>query len=688
MKTEGKRNLLRQPDEIRLMTGGAQTEQETAPDAAAFRAGDVTVELAEADGSLAVFVQAQNTPVRELVLTWKAIFGGAGEVLGDTWERGYGDLEWKKEADHIGMPWYFFRHEAGKCLAFGVKVRPSAMCWWEKDGADVKLHLDVRCGTYGVKLGGRKLEAAKIVMTSYALEEADTPVEVFEACRAFCSEMCDDPDCRDTVIYGGNNWYYAYGKSSAKEILEDSAYLAEMTESIENRPFMVMDDGWQIDHSDSYNGGPWRVGNADYGDMGELAAQMRAKNVRPGIWFRPLYDHSADIPAEWRLERNAEVFDISVPEVLEHIAQDIRQLGDWGYELIKHDFSTYDIFGCWGFEMGTRLTNGSWRFHDHTKTTAELIVRFYEVVHEAAKREDRQDVLILGCNCIGHLGAGLMQGNRTGDDTSGVEWERTRKMGINTLAFRMLQQGTFYGADADCVGITEHIDWNKNRQWMEVLAESGTPFFVSVKPGFLNESQKKELKEAYRKASQPHPAAVPLVVPPFVDDNDEHGTDELRQSMRTGKYRDIFKTVNDEHCDRSARERCAEVGNNARRFFSGGKQEKRKGADQKSAERDNADCDHKLQGSLYGHLEISFRNNKSAAKMPAMEKSRKRSGPTTIRLTSVMPRPSRAGSLEFAFSHCSTKITRNSAVMAKSMPVESKGRKLPAAAPIQDPMIQ
>ena len=104
--------------------------------------------------------------------------------------------------------------------------------------------------------------------------------------------------------------------------------------------------------------------------------------------------------------------------------------------------------------------------------------RSTDVVHEAAKREDRQDVLILGCNCIGHLGAGLMQGNRTGDDTSGVEWERTRKMGINTLAFRMLQQGTFYGADADCVGITEHIDWNKNRQWMEVLAESGTPLFV------------------------------------------------------------------------------------------------------------------------------------------------------------------------------------------------------------------
>ncbi len=37
MKTEGKRNLLRQPDEIRLMTGSAQTEQETAPRCSCFQ---------------------------------------------------------------------------------------------------------------------------------------------------------------------------------------------------------------------------------------------------------------------------------------------------------------------------------------------------------------------------------------------------------------------------------------------------------------------------------------------------------------------------------------------------------------------------------------------------------------------------------------------------------------------------
>ncbi len=233
--------------------------------------------------------------------------------------------------------------------------------------------------------------------------------------------------------------------------------------------------------------------------------------MRPGIWFRPLYDHSADIPAEWRLERNAEVFDISVPEVLEHIAQDIRQLGGLGYELIKHDFSTYDIFGCWGFEMGTRLTNGGWRFHDHTKTTAELIVRFYEVIHEAAKREDRQDVPDSWLQLYRTSGRRADAGNRT--------WRRYKRcrMGRNPEKWASTRwpsgccsRGTFYGADADCVGITEHIDWNKNRQWMEVLAESGTPFFVSVKPGFLNESQKEELKRSIPEGITAAPAAVPL----------------------------------------------------------------------------------------------------------------------------------------------------------------------------------
>lgn len=71
--------------------------------------------------------------------------------------------------------------------------------------------------------------------------------------------------------------------------------------------------------------------------------------------------------------------------------------------------------------------------------------------------------LILGCNTIGHLGAGYMHINRTADDTSGKCWERTRRIGINSLAFRLSQHRKFYEIDTDCVGIGGPIGWNDNR---------------------------------------------------------------------------------------------------------------------------------------------------------------------------------------------------------------------------------
>ena len=459
---------------------------------------DVVVDLSLNEETMAVSLKADTSAVREVVLVWKDEALGTVEVLGDHWERAYGDLEWKKPEEAGVMPWYFLDDRKEKCLAYGVKVRPSAMCWWEIKDNDVLLHLDVRCGGAGVVLAGRTLEVATVLMKCYE-------TSAFEAGCLFCAEMCDDSVCKEEQIYGSNNWYYAYGKSSREDILKDTAYLASMTEGLTNRPFMVIDDGWQVNHTEQYNGGPWRESNADYGDMGQLATDMKKYNVRPGIWVRPLVDISEDIPKEWRLQRDAIVLDISVPEVLEHIREDICQIADWGYELVKYDFSTADIFGRWGMEMGSELTSGNWQFADTSHTTAELIIKFYETIYTA-----NENLIILGCNCIGHLGAGLMHLNRTGDDTSGIEWERTKKMGINTLAFRMIQQKGFYGADADCVGITGEIPWEKNGQWLDLLAVSGTPLFVSVKPGVLNSEQEEQLRQAYKKASVNKVIAEPL----------------------------------------------------------------------------------------------------------------------------------------------------------------------------------
>jgi alpha-galactosidase len=108
------------------------------------------------------------------------------------------------------------------------------------------------------------------------------------------------------------------------------------------------------------------------------------------------------------------------------------------------------------------------------------------------------DAVLIGCNTIGHLGAGLFELQRVGDDTSGKAWERTRRMGINTLAFRLPQHNAFFQYDADCVAHTPATPWEKDRQFLDLVARSGTPLFVSTDPTTI----RPEVRCAMRQAMQ------------------------------------------------------------------------------------------------------------------------------------------------------------------------------------------
>ena len=91
---------------------------------------------------------------------------------------------------------------------------------------------------------------------------------------------------------------------------------------------------------------------------------------------------------------------------------------------------------------------------------------------------------------MSHLSAGIFELNRIGDDTSGKEWARTRKMGVNTMGFRMVQHKTFYEADGDCVGLTTDVPWEKNKQWMQLLAKSSAPLFISAQPDAVGRTKR------------------------------------------------------------------------------------------------------------------------------------------------------------------------------------------------------
>lgn len=473
---------------------------------------DALVAQVLTDGALKVQLTAGNTKVEYIRLRWNFCEEdrrSGVKVYGDEWERGYGAMAWQGIRPERCMPWVcavsngsdMEADAAGRLTeCYGVMTQPAAFCLWQYDTHGVTLWMDVRNGGEGVRLHGRTLEVCTIVMRAYR------EVSAFSALKAFYRELCPAPLKPAKPVYGSNNWYYAYGKSSHEEILADTDFVVSLCEGQENRPYMVIDDGWQPNPCD----GPWDRGNERFPDMKGLCEAMKAKGVIPGIWIRYLRDDARQtegISPEMRMTRDPEFLDPSHPAVLRKVEADTRRLTEeWGYRLIKHDFSTYDVFGWWGFQRSGFMAQKNWHFYDEGKTTAEIILNLYKVIREAAG----EDTIILGCNVIGHLAAGLVHMNRTGDDTSGLEWERTRKMGVNTLAFRMLHDETFFDADADCVGVTGKIDWALNREWLRALSVSGTPLFVSCTPDVPDAAARADLAAAFARSAEQKDELIPL----------------------------------------------------------------------------------------------------------------------------------------------------------------------------------
>lgn len=495
---------LRNPDNI-ILYFDEKKELVTYP----FECENGYVRFEEGDG-LKVFATAKKGGLSFVRLRWNNKMRKDVKVLGDAWERGYGDLQWQTIRPERCMPWYIaVSNGSDSCLnyegrlteCFGVCVQPNSLAFWQYDECGITLWLDTRNGGKGVLLNGKELECATVVFKEYE------NISAYKSLQEFCAVLNPNPYLPDHIVYGSNNWYYAYGKSSHKEIVEDTKFVKRMCQNCSNIPYMVIDDGWQPNSCDA----PWDRGNERFPDMKKLAEEIKDQGVRPGIWVRYLVDGRDDeprkvgFPEEWYSNRCNKCLDPSHPEVIKYVKETTKRIVDWGYTLIKHDFSTFDIFGKWGFEMPESMASSDWCFYDRTRTSAQIVKDFYNAIKESSR-----GAVIIGCNCIGHLCAGIHQLNRTGDDTSGFEWSRTAKMGVNTLAFRNCQNRSFFMSDADCVGITGAIDWKQNREWLFALAQSGSPLFVSCKPNVLNEEEEKELMKAFEIASYQSDEEIPL----------------------------------------------------------------------------------------------------------------------------------------------------------------------------------
>lgn len=442
-----------------------------------------------------VIVYPSGAPVKYLKLRFQGDFSSVDKVYGDQWERvgqpSY--LEWKSVRAGRVLPWFCYVIANGKTSCYGVKTGANCFAFFQVDTAGITLFLNLCNGLNGTDLQ-EPLIACEVV------ELLEKEGDCYHTAVEFSKRMCENPVLPKQPIFGVNNWYWAYGDISFESVLKETDYLLQMTKGCKNRPYMIIDDGWQkhrIPGAGNYIGGEWTP-NDKFADMRKMADAIHEKGAKAGIWFRPLLTREST-PEEARLceESGGTVMDPSHPFTLEKVYRDAKRLSAWGFDLIKHDFSTIDITGLpvLDSEKNDYMMVAKTRsFYDKTKTTATIMKNLYKAIQKGVGDKD-----VIGCNTVGHLTAGIHSVYRIGHDTSGRSFEWTRRDGINSV-MRLPLNNAFYNADPDCAAFTKMVDADVNLDFLEMCALTGMTTLASVTPNILTDRELMRINEIFKLA--------------------------------------------------------------------------------------------------------------------------------------------------------------------------------------------
>lgn len=489
-------SVLREPD---FVIGATENSSFRFEEKSNWQTSAVKYDYAVCGDCAKITVYPSDSPVKFLKLRFNGDFSFIDKVYGDQLERSGGDacyLEWHSVMPHRSMAWNCVVKGDERYTGYGVKTGADCFAYWFVDTRGVTLFLNLCNGNDGTDLK-QPLLACEVV--EYFGKYGEDGYSVY---KNLCKKMCDNPVLPKTPIFGVNNWYWAYGNISRESVLDETDYLTEMTSGVKNRPSMIIDDGWQINRSygaGSYNGGLWEA-NAEFEDMAKTADLIKGKGAKAGIWFRPLLTLGrVPLDANFKVYDGGIILDPSHPFSLEKIENDAKKIRGWGFEIIKHDFTTIDITENSPLDAAfynvNLIKNGN-KFYDKTKTNATIIKNLYKAIQRGAGDAD-----VIGCNTIGHLTAGIHSACRVGNDTSGRSFEWTRRYGVNSV-MRLPQNETFFNVDPDCAAFTEMVDAKINLDYLEMCALTGMTTLASVTPRILSKDEMKRINKIYKIADE------------------------------------------------------------------------------------------------------------------------------------------------------------------------------------------
>lgn len=283
---------------------------------------------------------------------------------------------------------------------------------------------------------------------------------------------------------GWCSWYAGYfADITEAEVLKNLEHAA----LIPDLRYFQIDGGWESNVGTATTEIPEHDSAKFPHGMRWLAETIRSKGVKPGLWIRPFkgWGDSEGTP-EWA---RGPTLDISHPDARNWLSQLARRLvREWGYEYLKFDFVTYDLYGCWGMELPENKGRlGTVAGDTITNITA------YRLALEALREGAGEECFLLGCNCLLAPAFGIVDGMRIGDDVSAADWERTVLMGAKSVAPLQFLHGNVWWNDPDCIMVHEPMSFSEARLWNVFVSFTGGLPIVSSKLYELPEERREIL---------------------------------------------------------------------------------------------------------------------------------------------------------------------------------------------------
>lgn len=123
-------DILRKPDDVKILC--EETEHK-----------DASVKFEMNSRKLLVYITANTDKPKYICLRWNYRTEKPTEIMGDKWERSYGDMEWHSLNGEIFMPWYFLANSDSETTGCGVMTGGNGFVSFQCDASGCTAWLDV-----------------------------------------------------------------------------------------------------------------------------------------------------------------------------------------------------------------------------------------------------------------------------------------------------------------------------------------------------------------------------------------------------------------------------------------------------------------------------------------------------------------------------------------------------------------